>query len=354
MSDGDGGRDGSGGRDAGFEAGIDAAAWRSRYEREREAREEAERLLRDVSRARLEAQREAEGQRALLDAMLDNADAYVYVKDEEGRFEYVNAKSATLFGRPAEAIVGRRQDEVLPAEVAEEFARSDREVFEQRRKVVLRERAVDEHGEPVTFWTTKAPFTGPEGRCRLVGFSTDVTELDDLRAELERLATVDSLTELANARSLHGEAEVVIARAERSGEPVGVALLDLDRFKAVNDRFGHAAGDAVLAHVAGVLRSEARTGDVAARLGGEEFVLLLPDTDPGGARQVAERLVGALRCAVVPVEGGEVTVTASIGVAAWAPGEGDLAPALRRADRAMYRAKGAGRDCVVADGDPDR
>ncbi|MDR9390737.1 MAG: GGDEF domain-containing protein [Trueperaceae bacterium] len=326
---------------------VDVVTWRARFEREREAREEAERLLRDVSRARLEAQREAERQRALLDTMLDNADAYFYVKDEAGRFEYVNAKGARLFGLPRDAIVGRHQSEILPPEMSEEFARSDREVFETRRSVVLRERGVDEHGEPVTFWTTKAPFTGPDGSCRLVGFSTDVTELDDLRAELERLATLDPLTGLPNARSFDASAEAALARAERAGEPLSVLLMDLDHFKTVNDRFGHAAGDAVLAHVAGLLRAGARTGDVPARLGGEEFVVLLPDIDPAGARRVAERLLATLREARVEVEGSEVAVTASVGVAAWRPGEANLSPALRRADRAMYRAKDAGRDGVA-------
>lgn len=341
------------GRDDAVDA-LDAVTWRTRFEREREAREEAERLLRDVSRARLEAQREAERQRALLDAMLDNADAYFYVKDEAGHFAYVNAKGAKLFGLPREAIVGRHQSEVLPPEMSEEFARSDREVFETRRSVVLRERGVDEHGEPVTFWTTKAPFTGPDGRCQLVGFSTDVTELDDLRAELERLATLDPLTELPNARSLRAAAEAAIARAERSGEPLSVLLMDLDRFKEVNDGYGHAAGDAVLAHVAGLLRAGARSGDVPARLGGEEFAVLLPDTDPTGAHPVAERLLATLREARVAVEGGEVAVTASVGVAAWRPGEANLSPALRRADRAMYRAKAGGRDRVVVADDADR
>lgn len=338
--------------DAGQGAG-DAVAWRARFEREREAREEAERLLRDVSHARLEAQREAERQRALLDAMLDNADAYFYVKDEAGHFAYVNAKGAKLFGLPRDAIIGRHQSEVLPPAMSEEFARSDREVFEHRRTVVLRERGVDEHGEPVTFWTTKAPFTAPDGTCRLVGFSTDVTELDDLRARLERLATLDPLTEVANPRSFAQHAEEVVARAERSGAAVSLALLDLDHFKAVNDRYGHAAGDAVLARVAGLLREVARAGDVPARLGGEEFVLLLPDTDADEARHVAERVAAAVRGLRVPVEGGEVAVTASVGVAPWIRGEPDLDATIRRADLAMYRAKGAGRDRVVMHGEPE-
>ncbi len=165
-----------------------------------------------------------------------------------------------------------------------------------------------------------------------------------LRAANERehaLSRVDALTALLNRRAFYDEAAVVLARAQRSGLPLAVAYIDLDHFKRVNDRGGHAAGDQVLQRVAAVLKKSLRTGDVVARIGGDELAVLLPDTTADGASVLLERL----RAAVAEAER-ESGVTASIGGVSCVSATADIEELLRRADAAMYEAKARGRNNV--------
>ena len=162
--------------------------------------------------------------------------------------------------------------------------------------------------------------------------------------ELERLAYYDELTGLPNRRSVLRQLEALISRGRRHGHPLAVLMVDADHFKDLNDRHGHAAGDAALRTLAERLRERLRTEDVAGRFGGEEFVIGLPDADAAGAIAVAEAVRAAVREHPLTVAGTEETLTVSVGWAAW---EGDdLAQLLARADRALYEAKEAGRDCV--------
>jgi diguanylate cyclase (GGDEF)-like protein len=164
------------------------------------------------------------------------------------------------------------------------------------------------------------------------------------------MAATDPLTGLLNRRGFARAAHPAITRARREERPVAVALLDADRFKLINDGFGHEAGDAVLCGIAAALRSELRAGDLLGRMGGEEFALVLPDTDPQQAAAVAERMRDAVRQLVQHPAGADAAVTLSGGIAAVGrSGEAEIAleRALRDADAALYRAKEGGRDCVL-------
>ncbi len=165
---------------------------------------------------------------------------------------------------------------------------------------------------------------------------------------LVALARTDALTGLANHRAFRERLDSDSARARRTGFPVSLVIVDLDRFKRVNDTWGHQTGDAVLREVARRLQASARRGDLPARIGGEELAWLLPDTGLAAARDAAERLRRAIRDIPIPPVG---TVTASIGVAEMGPGGPD--DLVRRADAALYRAKEAGRDRYVADEGPE-
>ncbi len=148
-----------------------------------------------------------------------------------------------------------------------------------------------------------------------------------------------------NARPFFEAATRETERARRFGTPLSLVLLDLDRFKAVNDTYGHPFGDVVLAEAARRLRAGLRDSDAFGRLGGEEFGVLLPMTDEAAAAETAERLAAALRDVPVTRGSGSVIVTASFGVAAVEPAKGFDA-ARERADRALYAAKRLGRDRV--------
>jgi diguanylate cyclase (GGDEF)-like protein len=174
-----------------------------------------------------------------------------------------------------------------------------------------------------------------------------MTERDAALEQLATLSTTDPLTGLPNRRGFEMQAKAALAEAQRAGRPCCALALDLDRFKAINDGFGHPAGDAVLRATADALRGALREGDVPGRLGGEEFGVLLPDCDAAGGVLLAERLRAAIRLDVAhPDPAREVTV--SVGVAqlgAGAPARA-LGKALASADRALYAAKRAGRDRV--------
>jgi diguanylate cyclase (GGDEF)-like protein len=166
-----------------------------------------------------------------------------------------------------------------------------------------------------------------------------------MKAQAEHDATVDSLTGLANRRSASTALDQLVARSRRSDSPLGVLSLDLDFFKHVNDRYGHEAGDDVLAETGRLLLRTCRAGDVVARVGGEEFLILLPDTDRRGTIVVAEKIRVAIVGMLVP--GVPDPVTASLGFTALRDADVTAATLLRRADAALYEAKRNGRNCVV-------
>jgi diguanylate cyclase (GGDEF)-like protein len=168
--------------------------------------------------------------------------------------------------------------------------------------------------------------------------------------KLRHLSQHDALTGLLNRRAFGLRLRAERERQHRQPAPLALLALDLDHFKAVNDRWGHAAGDAVLAAAADVLRREARTVDVVARMGGEEFAVLLPGTDLEGADRLAERMLDAFRRMTVAYEGTTLQVTASIGAAVSTGAAEDDEELFRRADRALYLAKAGGRDRVVCAG----
>jgi two-component system cell cycle response regulator len=165
-------------------------------------------------------------------------------------------------------------------------------------------------------------------------------ELVDQTKRLEDQLFEDPLTRLSNRRFLFSQLSALVSGARRHGRPLAVAMVDLDGFKAVNDRHGHEVGDHVLVAAAEALQRALRAEDVLGRLGGEEFLALLPDTGPEAAGRAAERLRAAVANA-----GGPVHVTASVGWAVLRDGEApdDL---VRRADSALYAAKSEGRDRV--------
>lgn len=173
------------------------------------------------------------------------------------------------------------------------------------------------------------------------------------RARLLRSGFTDALTGWNNRRYLQVRMNEELARAQRDNSRLVCLMLDVDRFKRVNDTWGHATGDAVLREVASRIESQVRGSDVAARYGGEEFVVLLPNTDDIAGEKLAERIRSTIAAAPFDLPNGErITITVSIGIAGVIPdaGTGDLKTLgeslIARADVALYRAKSAGRDRV--------
>lgn len=175
----------------------------------------------------------------------------------------------------------------------------------------------------------------------------ELTHRAQVEAELRRWATTDSLTGMANRRHFLDLAEREMQRARRYDRPMTVAIFDVDLFKRINDGFGHAIGDDVLRAIAATTAITLRESDVAGRLGGEEFGLMLPETDLTGAIDLAERLRVAVAATTITANGAPLSVTISIGVAALEEGDASIDVLFARADSALYRAKNSGRDRIA-------
>lgn len=228
---------------------------------------------------------------------------------------------------------------------------------------------VDEHGEPTgpLVWefqnTTNQRWyqcrdqaiRWIDGRLVRMEIATDITErkhmeqaLKEAKSRAERLAYTDELTGLNNRRAFFTLATQSIHQAIRAGDPVALIMFDLDHFKQINDRWGHAAGDTVLRGLAATALRTVRDADILARLGGEEFAVLLPATDLAKARYLAQRLQAAFSSQVFAVTDGAVGCTASFGVTADAGPDIVLDALLKQADKALFRAKEAGRNQVAS------
>ncbi|OGQ88624.1 MAG: hypothetical protein A2512_07280 [Deltaproteobacteria bacterium RIFOXYD12_FULL_56_24] len=207
-----------------------------------------------------------------------------------------------------------------------------------------------QHHEQVIFWS--------DGKIVKYSVVVDISSIKQIQnslaeahaqlalksRELELLSVTDRLTGLGNRNKLDERLADELARSRRNGTAFALVMLDIDHFKAVNDTYGHQAGDEVLAATAALLRQHSRATDVVGRWGGEEFMLLCPETDANGGMFLAEQLRACVEEARFPVIG---RITASFGVAAFRPADDEEA-LLRRADDALYRAKGKGRNRVEA------
>lgn len=170
------------------------------------------------------------------------------------------------------------------------------------------------------------------------------TEVEAIAAQADELSNMDVLTFLPNRRMIIKTLKNEILRVERYTGPLSISVVDVDHFKKINDLYGNLAGDEVLKHVAYQLRDHVRHPDMVGRYGGEEFLILLPSTNAGEAAEQAARLCRYVREAQMPVEGHNLKVTISAGVAQYIPGIDTWDTLLTRADAAMHEAKNKGRD----------
>ncbi len=304
--------------------------------------------------------RSAEQRVRMLSAAVTSIRDAVYLLDPEGKITFANEAFAELYGHDPLAIVGKHH--ALLWRHADSSAMPTGDWLGDALQV----RA---DGSEVSVALTQARIKEEAGGMQgFVCVARDVTERNQMerqlreanealelkRQALQELAVLDDLTGLFNRRELSRILSDELARASRTGQPVSVALIDIDHFKLVNDRHGHAAGDGVLRALASLIRAQLRVIDSVARLGGEELVLVLPSTTGTGALVVAERLretISRWPFAVPSNTGGEalVPITVSTGVAVASAPEFDADELMRRADRALYQAKAAGRDRVVLD-----
>ena len=306
-------------------------------------------------RAQTEAQlRESESR---FEAFMDAAPIVAFLKDSDGRFAYVNQPLLKRFGLTRDQVIGHTDFDLWP-EVAAGMRETDAQVVAGEGVVEVLEEVPTSSGE-TRFWQSfKFPLQRGGGRGRfLAGVALDVTDKKlyeqqlertqtELQRALERVAAesrTDSLTGLNNRRAFTPRFEDEFDRAARYDFPLSVLMLDVDCFKTFNDAFGHGSGDEVLQTIARLMLEKARASDFVARLGGEEFVVILPNTGSEGAFILAERIRRSMEEAPWRLR----PITISIGIATHEPNIPGADALLDRADEALYRAKSAGRNRVV-------
>ncbi|MBS0463883.1 MAG: diguanylate cyclase [Proteobacteria bacterium] len=292
-------------------------------------------------------------QNAMLDAILENVDALVYVKGADRRFRYANQRTASAFGLPVERIVGALDSELMPVDAADRFWEKDRRILATGERWAGEETLFDATGKMHHYWSVVAPLLTPNGRPAVVGLSTDITELHELKEELRRQATTDGLTGIANRRSFLAQAEREFARSRRHGTALSLIAIDIDHFKRINDELGHPTGDRVLREFAAAVAATLRSVDLFARTGGEEFCILLPDTDGEQATVTAQRVRELAHSVVVDPVQADWCLHLSAGVASLRAGDDGFEQLFARADRALYAAKRQGRDRVNRSGDDE-
>jgi diguanylate cyclase (GGDEF)-like protein/PAS domain S-box-containing protein len=293
-------------------------------------------------------QEQVSKQSYLLATMLNNIDAHIYIKDCERNFLYVNSRVAELFGEKAENIIGKKDTDILPKEIAEHFYQSDKQVFDTNKKQVIEETTHDKNGDTLHYISTKIPFNLPDKLPALIGFSSDVTELYKLKEEFKKLANTDPLTDLYNRRFFTEQAEREYHRAKRYSLSLTLFTIDIDHFKSINDKFGHPVGDQVLIEVTKKLTATLRQTDILARIGGEEFSILLPETSAQAGIVLAERIRKEQnKLTIIGDWQGAIKLSISIGVSSFLSDDESFDAMFSRADKALYQAKNYGRNKVM-------
>lgn len=286
-------------------------------------------------------------QKHLLDIVLDNVDAFIYMKDNERHFKYVNNKVASLFGKPLDKIVGHIDSDVIPKKFADHFWESDKKVFQTNKPQTIEENIPDKNGEMRRYISTKIPYKFKDNTKALIGFSTDITEIHKLKEKFKNLASVDSLTNIYNRRYFFENSSLEYERALRHKLPLSIILIDIDFFKSINDTYGHPTGDKIIKDVVKQILPSIRTHDIFARVGGEEFAILLPNTSFSKAKQVADRLcIEQSKRSLTEILNEDIKVTLSLGVASIKPIYMSFDALFSSADEALYKAKNHGRNCV--------
>ncbi|HTK96570.1 MAG TPA: diguanylate cyclase [Pseudomonadales bacterium] len=262
----------------------------------------------------------------------------VVVIRRDGRIIDLNPAAAATFGMPIEAALNQPamdfiQTPLLPGLLVGLFSNAEITVGSR------------------SFHVLATPLSNDAERPQEMALVfRDITELTKIKQEMERLAHTDFLTGLYNRRFFMQRLGEETERVKRGHQPMSVLLLDMDSFKTVNDTHGHDVGDRVLQVIASVTQEVKRISDVSARIGGEEFAMLLPDTDRDGAIKLAQRLRRTINEQIIAdAKGGPITVTASIGVATMSHADHGIDHILTHADRALYRAKDAGRNRVCTE-----
>ncbi|SEI37490.1 PAS domain S-box-containing protein/diguanylate cyclase (GGDEF) domain-containing protein [Allopseudospirillum japonicum] len=284
--------------------------------------------------------------------LLEAAGEGIYGVDAQGMTTFINAAALRLLGYQREQVLGKDAHQLFHANTTEEECPTR---IAMRQRTTLHNQITQfrhAQGELLPVELTTSPLIDKDKVQGAVTVFSDISERLRIQSQLEHLALTDGLTELANRRHFMQLGQQELARVRRYQHPACLIMLDIDHFKRINDTFGHACGDIALKQLADAFRYNLRDTDIAARLGGEEFSLLLPDTQLEDAQQLAQRLrlyVEEMQVACCPENQDKqsFSFTISLGVTQLMPEDPRIDTSLSRADKALYTAKNQGRNRVI-------
>jgi len=285
-------------------------------------------------------------ERNLLQALIDNIPDAIYFKDDKNRFIRVNKARADLSGTTPENMIGKTDFDFFPQKQAKEVFADDSRVMESDRPLVDKVEKVT-YADGTEHWlsVTKIPRHNEKGEAiGTMGISRDITTRKQQEEQLAYMATHDALTGFANRALFSDHLALALAHVQRNRQKFPIMLLDLDNFKDVNDRLGHSVGDKLLQAAGDRIKGILRKTDTVARMGGDEFLLLLPETTRTEDIDVVAQKILATFQRPFLLGDHEVNTTTSIGIAIY-PTDGKEADTLiKNADIAMYRVKRYGRN----------
>jgi diguanylate cyclase (GGDEF)-like protein/PAS domain S-box-containing protein len=299
-----------------------------------------ERALNERDDALAESKRNLQLAHRVIEASLDG----VLITDSQGVIEMVNPAFSRLTGYRREEVLGKtpavlksgRHDAAFYHQMwqgLQQFGRWQGEIWNRRKC-----------GEIYPEWLTITAIQSDGGERKYAAVFNDISERKKSEERIRTLAYYDMLTELPNRRLFFDRVDVALRQANRNGRQVALLYIDLDRFKQINDTYGHIVGDGVLVEIGKRLMRAVRDGDTVARLGGDEFAAVLPDQyDDKDARALAQRMIASVKPAV-KLDGESFKLSVSIGVALFPQHGANADLLMREADKAMYRAKEQGRD----------
>ncbi|MEW5943724.1 MAG: EAL domain-containing protein [Pseudomonadota bacterium] len=300
----------------------------------------------DITRSESEAQ-----QQRLLSTAIEVSDHVIMITNDRQEIVYANPAFTKLTGYKVEDVIGKTPHFLQGPETSEATRLMIREGLTAGHNVHAE--VLNYAKEGWRYWVDLSigPVTDGGGAItHYIAIEHDITERKAAEQEIVRIALADHLTGLSNRRAAEDRLLLEWNRARRSSGTFALAIADIDRFKLINDQYGHHVGDETLKHVADLLAANLRGGDWAARWGGEEFLLCFHDLDHRGAVTAAERMRKLIKANPIKVSQGELPVTISMGVALYEPNYDGIDAMLAQADALLYEAKHSGRDKVFCSG----
>ena len=296
---------------------------------------ETKRTMRDLAKSQRD-----------IESILQNMPDVFYRTDLQGLVTLMSPSCKEVLGYDADEMIGRPLASFYctPAE-REKILNALREGNGHARHV----EACLRHRDGSGVWISTNAYMRLDEQGQIIGvegIARDISERKEMEDKLTTFARIDDLTQVYNRRHFYEEAEKLLALAQRYQRPAAILMLDLDHFKQINDTYGHRTGDEVLKHFAQVCRKTVRETDIIGRTGGEEFAILLPETDMESAYQLAERVRSSVASATLNFHRSTLSYSASIGVAMKDTETTHIQELLSQADKALYAAKEAGKNCI--------